>query len=511
MRILLLHPNSPVTNGSPPLSLGYLGGILEKKGHVVKIIDSAAPYARYNVSDLVSETKKFKPDMVGLTISTTFSKFAYQLADALFGLSPLMIAGGPHPTLMPQEALDHNIKIVIRGEGEEAILELIEFMEGKIELTYIAGISYRDKDDRIIHNHCRDPIINLDNLPLPAKHLFNNLDYAKSQGEFIRYGNIMTSRGCPYGCVFCSSRILGKEFRYRNSFNVLEEIKYLQAEYKVNTFFILDDVFTFNQERVIALCRLFKGLNTPIRWTCITRVDLITPELLAEMARAGCYSITYGIESGSQNTLNRIGKGVSPDTIKNCITMTKQASIKPHASFMFGFPWENSRDIQSTRLFLKEILANLTYIVNGGIVIPYPGTELYAKYSAEYGLEEWWLKVNLRWWGYRTIADRPFAPFFEKLFFKDLYILKTNFFKYRKEVKKEMKKFIYLLGTFNVFRYAYRLNQNRIFQFIYTSILLICVTISRFSHMINPVFERRLFTPAGFLIQKIINQVFIEK
>ena len=512
IKALLIHPPSPVINGSPPLSLAYLGAVLERKGCLVRIIDAAAPYARYNIEDIKEEARQFKPDLIAITMSTTFVKFAYQLTNALSEIPSLIIAGGPHPTMLAEEVLGHNVDIAIKGEGEEVISEIVNFIEGKTDLKSIAGICYLDTSKRIIHTSFRRPIKILEELPFPAKYLFKHSDYVKSDYEFIRYGNIITSRGCPYKCIFFSSKILGTEFRYRTPKNIIEEIRFIQDQYGVEMFFFLDDVFTFDHKRVNEFCKLARGLSKPINWTCITRIDLINPELLKEMKEAGCYSITYGIETGSQQTLKLIEKKIDLDRVEQCINLTKYFKIKPHASFMFGFPWEEVCDIKRTRSLLKSIAPNLTYIVNGGILIPYPGTEIYNRYKDTYSnIKEWWLKIDLRWWGYSKIKDKPLLPLFERLFFKDYYILKANFFNYSDVMILEIKKITDFIGRFNLYMYSKRLTNRPMLLYFYKSMLFLTVKLSKLIHRINHLLEKRLLIPINHIIRLNIQRIFIEK
>jgi len=511
IKALLIHPPSPVINGSPPLSLGYIGAALKNKGCLVKIIDAAAPYARFTISDIIKESGSFKPDLIAITISTTFVKFAYKLQRALSETFPLIIAGGPHPTLLPDEVLENGADIVIKGEGEEIILDILRFMKGEAKLKDVTGISYKNDRDEIVHNPCRSPIGNLDNIPLPAKDLFKHSDYVKSSYEFMRYGNIITSRGCPYGCIFCSSKILGKDFRCRSAENVIKEIRWLQEMYGIDTFFILDDVFTYDKQRVFELCRLFRTLPRPIKWTCISRFDLITEELLEEMKEAGCYSITYGIETGSPETMTLIKKKIDLHKVEDRINTTARIGIRPHVSFMFGFPWEKSEHISSTYLFLKRILSKLTYVVNGGILIPYPGTALYSAYNKTYDIKKWWLRLDLAWWAWKNINNRPSTPVFERLFFKDFFILRMNFFKHSHTRIREIKRIIRLIGIFNIWMYANRLTDMRLLRHLYKNALLALVNLSRLVHRVDPRIEKKLSYCVGYFIKINIPRLFIEK
>ena len=364
---------------NPPLGLAYLGAVLERAGHEVLIIDAAAPYADYTISDLVDEAREFAPGIVGVRFTVYSLEYAYPLLKALSqaGLDALIVAGGPHSTLLPDEVLQHGAQVAVRHDGEETILELVEHVQGERGLEDIEGISYWDTDGKIIYNPPRPRIRDLDALPFPAKHLFRQQDYIRNSGDHERFGNILSSRGCPYQCTYCSKIVRGKTTRFRSAQNVLDEILFLMDKYGITRFRFIDDIFTVRKKRVMRLCDLILERDLNISWTVITRLDCVDRELLRKMKEAGCRSIAYGVESGNPETLERIRKGFTRDQARQAIKMTHEVGVNCSVNFMWGFPWETVDDVQRSADFVKELLPFVTVVAPAGILIPFPGTEIY--------------------------------------------------------------------------------------------------------------------------------------
>jgi len=188
-KMMLLQSISTVVNSSPPLGLGYIAAILERVGCEVRVIDASAPYANYSLQDLVDEVKRFSPNLVGLSIFISFSRYSYQLMELSHqqvGI-PIMV-GGPHPTLLPEEALSNHADIVVRGDREETVVELIDHLDGKIGLSGILGISYKNKKGVIVHTAPRARVQNLDAIPFPAKHVFTQKHYIKKTPKLTSLG-----------------------------------------------------------------------------------------------------------------------------------------------------------------------------------------------------------------------------------------------------------------------------------------------------------------------------------
>lgn len=498
-KVMLLQSISPIVNSAPPLGLAYIGAVLEKNGYEVKILDASAPYAKYSLDDVVREVRNFSPDVIGVTITITFAKYSHLLMKELAKqINVPIVAGGPHPSLLPHEALDNGADIVVRGEGEISFLEIMDWINAEKELKDILGISFTDKDGKFVDNQVRPLNDDLDFLPFPAKHLFNINHYVKKPKEIVKYGNIITSRGCPFACTYCSSKIFGRRVRFRSPENIVAEIKHLKDTYGISKFVFLDDCAALNSKRMMKLCQMMMDENLNIRWICITRVDTVDKNLLKEMKKAGCISIDYGVESGNPETLKKIKKGFTLEKVENALRETHEVGINSMVNFMHGFPWETTNDLNITRRFIKKIRPWVDSIMPAGIVIPFPKTELYEEYKDTYNLENWWLKGNILDKGKGIKVSQPF---FERIFFS-YYTLKDNFFNYSPKILKEIKRTASVIGRYNLLKYSKRISKRPIVCLTIREILFLLVLISKLLYKIDPRVEAIIMRPLSLIATK---------
>lgn len=368
---------SGVGNMQPPLGIGYLGAVLEKAGFEVKIFD--APPLGWGIKKTAAEAKKFLPDFIGLSSATVDFNKAVRLAKALKkSLSASIIIGGPHVTALPEEVIEFPcFDFGVIGEGEETIMELIQALTRKASFRKVAGIVFKE-GRKVIKTAPRPFIENLDNLPFPARHLMPPLSaYHPTPATYRKFpvGTMITSRGCPYQCTFCFRGVFGSQWRFRTPENVAAEMEILISKFGAAEIRLWDDTFNADPERVKAICRLIikRGLVFP--WTCLARVNQIDRPMLALMKKAGCWQISYGVESGSDEVLARISKGISRKMIQKAIKITDQAGIQSLGFFILGLPGETEKTMEKTIEFAKSLplsAANFT------MATPYPGTELWA-------------------------------------------------------------------------------------------------------------------------------------
>jgi radical SAM superfamily enzyme YgiQ (UPF0313 family) len=298
-----------------------------------------------------------------------------------------VILGGVHPSFTPEETLKNKeVDFVVRGEGEYTLLNLISTLNEASNLDKVNGISYRI-GDTIVHNKPAELIDNLDSLPFTMKELDLDIDVYSSES----LGAMMTSRGCPFSCIYCASnKFWGKRVRFRSIENVIEEIKQIKEKFGTRFFIFDDDTFNINKTRVISLCDAIIREKLNIEWWCEIRSSPIDKEMLTKMKDAGCVSISLGIETGDESILKNIKKGTTLTQIRKCIDMIKEQNIELSTFFMIGFPWEGKREISETIKFMKSIKSSGT--VNLSIVTPYPGTELY-----EILINEGMIKEQIDW------------------------------------------------------------------------------------------------------------------
>lgn len=333
-------------------------------------------------TEAIKEISSFYPEVVGISVLTSKVPSAFKIAEICKKIDPQMVVvfGNHHPTIKPDEILlNENVDFVVRGEGEETFSSLIDNLDSPSPNYHtIAGLSFRD-NGAIINNNDRACIDNLDALPFPARDKLLNLEtYTPTQLSMV-----MTSRGCPYSCAFCASHNMwGKKVRFRSIENIINEINELKNVYSVKNITFMDDSFTINRKRVKELCMAMIEDHISITWSCLTRVNIISDEIIALMKKAGCTKVDVGIESGNQRILDLINKGITIEQIRKAAEILKRNKMYWSGFFMFGFPTETENEIFDTINFLKELKPNWANI---SIFTPYLGTELY-KLSLEKGL-----------------------------------------------------------------------------------------------------------------------------
>ena len=410
MKVLLINPPllpidrygkdlaelGPVTE---PLGLAYIAAVLEQRGDTVEILDTIA--LNYRRDDIVNHLKGKHFDAVGVTMLTPMYLTGIEVIKLVKSLynDIIAIVGGPHPTLMPIETLRENpeIDFAVVGEGEETIVELLNAVESGTSLSKIKGIAYREGDE-VRLNEARPFIQDLDSIPLPARHLLPMILYTPTAHSYQRLPNysIMTVWGCPFRCVYCS-QFFGKKPRYPSTGRIIQEMKLLIDEYGAKEIKMEGDTFTANKNYVKKLCReiIKEGLHKKIKWHCSTHVNVVDKDLLELMAEAGCWEISYGVETGSQRLMDLIRKQTTLDRVREAFKMTKEVGIMIRAFFMLGLPTETREESLQTIAFAKELDP---YWAQFTITTPYPMTELY-----ELAKKDGTLK-SFRWEDYQTWA-----------------------------------------------------------------------------------------------------------
>ncbi|MEM4599470.1 MAG: radical SAM protein [Candidatus Methanomethylicaceae archaeon] len=360
---------------APPLGLAYIAGVLEKEGYDVKIIDASALDISNEKLGLI--LKKESPDVIGVTSTTPTIYDAMKTIVTAKKYCPdsITVMGGYHITFLPEETMMEcpELDIGVIGEGEATIIDLLKYLEGRKSISEVDGIIYR-KEGKIIKNKPRKLIENLDEIPFPARHLLP-LDRYTILGERHRLGNVMTSRGCPFRCIFCSSSLFyGRRFRARSPKNVVDEIEELVYKYNIKSIEIVDDTFTINIKRAWEIAKEIINRGLDIWWACGARVDLVTKGLLKIFKKAGCEVIYYGIESGSEKVLKILKKGITLEQVKKAVKWAKEVSLEVVGSFIIGTPGETKEDVMKTIKFAKDCDLDFAQFT---AMTPYPGTEVY--------------------------------------------------------------------------------------------------------------------------------------
>ena len=382
MKVLLINPiferrigKGKISTILPPLGLGYLAAVLRENKIDVRILDMTA--LNLSISKVLEYVGNYKPDVIGFSITTPLIYQSFVIAEKIRNhYSEIKIVfGGPHPTILPGESLKKDfVDFVVIGEGEITFLELVKELEKKNpNFKKINGLAFKTKE-KIIKNKERERIKNFDELPFPAVDLLPLEKYVSADSKYKKFMTILTSRGCPGRCTYCNKLIFGYTCYMRSAENIIKEIEILNKKYGYKEFHIVDDLFTNNRERVVDFCNLILKKNLKIKWKCGNgvRVNTIDLELLKLMKRAGCYSLSYGIESGNQDILNKMRKGQTLEQCKNAVKLTKQVGMECIGFFMFGNIGENRKTMEETIEFAKSLDLDIAQF---HILVPYPGTE----------------------------------------------------------------------------------------------------------------------------------------
>lgn len=379
-----------------PLGITIIGTVLKKAGHEVTVYDAdyndkpqnidyaqlPEKYPAYlasfeNACDPVwSEVKetvaRCRPDIVGITVFTTFAAAAFHTARIVKELFPScpVVMGGPHASVKAGEILgiSPHVDYVVRGEGEAVMMELLHFIEnGGPSPDGIAGLSYR-VGGHVRDNPPRERLKDLDSIPYPERSLL--LNEKKYSSEDM--GLIMTSRGCPYSCSYCSTDT--RRVGYRSIDNVMEEVLFVNKTYGTTQFTFKDDSFTVSRKRVEELCARLIEAEVRVKWECNTRINLVDEGLLRLMKKAGCNFIKVGIESGSDKILESMNKGITLGQIRTAARLLEKTGIHWTGYFLMGVPGETPADIRQTLALMYEIKPDLALI---GIYEPFPGTPMF--------------------------------------------------------------------------------------------------------------------------------------
>jgi len=446
-KIDILFVNSPLSSeeklgdladassSAPPLGLCYLASAVRQKGYKPGIFDPEA--LKYSVKETAEEIAGISPKYVGITSTTIAIGNAYNLSLLLKKLLPdiKIIIGGAHLTAVPEATMERyeTFDIGVIAEGEETVTELLDALDKGKSLEKVDGIIYRNKG-KIVRTKPRDFIKDLDKIPIPAWDLLPDIStvYRPGIASFQRLPSttLITSRGCPGQCVFCDRSVFGNSFRFHSAEYVLEMIRRLIRDYGIKDIFFQDDTFTLFRKRLIDICEKMISEKMDLTWTCNSRVEKIDPDLFKLMKKAGCYSVAFGIESGSPVILENLKKKMALSRINEVIDSADKAGLITRGFFLVGNPGETEETIMETINFTKK--SNLSYVQVLSLT-PYPGSELHDNYKKWGELDDSWDKMNGR-----NIIFIPYGLTKEKLnyylrkFYYDFYLRPKVIFKHIK-------------------------------------------------------------------------------
>jgi radical SAM superfamily enzyme YgiQ (UPF0313 family) len=361
----------------PSLGMAAVAAIAQLKGHKVKVTDGEA--LGYNLEDIRREIKKFKPDFVGLPTFATNIDTCHTLAKMVKEINPdaKVMLGGAHASIFVDHAMSpKEVDFGIQSEAEIVFDRFLDALDEGAGFSEIKGLVYKDTDGKLKINPKQKLYPDLNLFPKPARSLFPMEKYHSSANlRGKRTLNIMTSRGCPYRCAYCSSpQIFGRSFRYLSTKKVMEELEELKTKYGADSVQFYDETFTVHRERVIELCDAMIKKKLNMQWSCFTRANLVDKELLTKMRKAGCYLIFFGLESGVQRLIDLIQKDITLEQSRNAIRLCKETSIQAWCSFILGLPSETEKETWKTINFAIELDPEY---VQFPIFMPWPGTQIY--------------------------------------------------------------------------------------------------------------------------------------
>ncbi|MDP6943169.1 MAG: radical SAM protein [Myxococcota bacterium] len=393
-RVLLVMPQLPQRLGAPYLGQLYLAASLDQAGHTTRAIDLGARFAAAGDEAVHEAVEAFSPDAVAMTLFTYNASAAYRLAGQLSGKVNLLVAGGPHVTVRPEEPLAHGFDLSIAGEGEISLPLALEALDAGGDATKVPGAR-----GPAGAGPPTEPIARLEHLPAPHLGLraFELAGYWPPGTEEPPIpGGMMTSRGCPARCTFCANYVTGRVFRWRPAQDVVGEMVALRRCHGVTTFPFWDDAFTAHRPRLDSLCDaiMAEPALSGTSWTCITPANMVKPRDLKRMREAGCVAINFGIESADAAVLRTIEKGQRPDQVRAAVMAARAEGMSTVVNFMFGFPGEGVAELEATRSFMEELAPHTDYFNSRGVLVPFPGTPVYERHHEGYGFTDWWLDAT---------------------------------------------------------------------------------------------------------------------
>jgi anaerobic magnesium-protoporphyrin IX monomethyl ester cyclase len=404
----------------PGIGMLVLAAVARRKGYDVAIFDAkGSGETPVNVAERVLE---FRPDVVGFSATTISITNAARIASLLKRSAPeaVTVVGGPHVSAVPERTLGAfpDLEFGIIGEGEISFFELLERLRDGNALEGCPGLVYRARTGEIVANPRSPYLTDLDSLPLPAWDLVRGFPHCFHPSIFSYrkspVATLVTSRGCPFSCSFCDRSTSGKLGRYHTTESVLRHCQHL-LDLGVRHVIFYDDLFTVKKKRVVQLCEAFLACGFDFTWSCNSHPNLLDPDTLRLMRRAGCWQIAYGIESGSQRILDVVKREVRLPRMRETLRMTRAAGIRTKGYLMIGHPTETLHTLEETAEFLKVVELDLCQVTK---FTPYPGTPAYPTIREFGRFDEDWERMNAMNFVFvpNGLSDKILESYFHRLY-----------------------------------------------------------------------------------------------
>lgn len=387
MNLLLLYPPavagalwgkmSASSGHSVPMGLACLAASAVEAGHSVTVLDCLAE--NLSMPGLRAWLAGRTFEAVGISVLTPLAGGAFEAAEQARRALPgaVIILGGPHVTAFPEQTLAEcpASDVIVCGEGERTLVELLAALSAGKEPGGVAGLVYRSESG-LVKTESRLHIDDLDSLPLPAYDLLPMTSYRPPATKYRRLPahTVVATRGCPFSCTFCCNVVHGRKVRYRGVGNILEEVRLLHEVHGARSIIFQDSSLTQSRPWLAGLCEALHRSGLGIEWSCLARVDQVDAGLLKIMKRAGCWQISYGLESGNQKSLDFLKKRFTLEQSRQAVRLTHRAGIQVRATYMLAIPGEDYADALETIRFARELSAMYATFM---VTVPFPGTTLY--------------------------------------------------------------------------------------------------------------------------------------
>ncbi len=389
-----------ITNASPSLGLLHLAAMIREHDYEPSIIES--DIANLSVDEVVDEIIQRDPAYLGITLFTVGVWCASEIARKVKARNSniKIIVGGPHISSMGKETMVRfpEFDVAVVGEGEEPLLQLLRALDEGADLKTVPSLLFLDPN-AITQQVIETPKLaidrKMDRLPMPAWDLLPNFPhgYRPAVYDFPRspVASIAASRGCPFHCKFCDTSTFGDAVRAYSPQKVFEIMQHLQETYGIKHILFVDDLFTASRKRTMELCELILENNMDITWSCASRVDVVKPDVLEMMKKAGCWEISFGLESGSNELLQQMDKSAAVDRSVQALQWTHDAGIRSKGLFMLGYPGETNQTIEDTKQFVQDNPLTIMHLTK---FTPYPGSPIYRDIYGTNIRDDHWEKMN---------------------------------------------------------------------------------------------------------------------
>lgn len=424
-----LEDRSALQNFLPPLGILSIASYVESKGYSVAVIDVHGEHLEE--AAVRERLRDLRPRYVGISVLTNACIPAHKIARIAKDEVPdcKVIVGGSHAETLPERMLRNlSIDIVVRGDGEDATIEIME----EWDINKILGISYR-KGDVVLHNPPRVVEMNLDRFPMPAYHLVDFDNYFPAAGSYRNLPaiNVLMTRGCPGRCAFCNSA--RTTLRARSPKNVVAQVKHLHEAYGIRQFQFYDDTFTVLKKQCLEFCALLAAEKLDVTWTAYIRGDCFSEDIAQAMKKAGCHQVLVGVETGNEKIAAEIGKPIDRERYHEAVSIARRCGLEVRATFIIGHLGETWQTMEDTLKFAIELDVDLFQL---NIATPYPGTVLYNE-----AVQRGWL-TSKNWNDYGqgdVLIRQPQLPpeeilRFERYAFRRFYLRPIMFYRLMKRM-----------------------------------------------------------------------------